>query len=362
MRNVIPVMLLTLAVALHAGAQPAVSAPASPPVGATNTLAPSPKIRFLEPIHDFGRVQMGQTVKCDFVFTNMGDATLEIIDVHPSCGCTTTGEFDRKVEPGKTGKIAVQFIPNNVNGDVSKVITVACNDRTSPTVIVQLRAHVWRPVLMEPSFAVFSLFGPPTTNDVKTFKITNNLPEPLLIQSVEISSRLFSAQLLTNQPGREYLVNVRPSGPVPPGSSQATLTVKPASTNTLPLTAIIVASLQEPIVILPSQLTIPGGPLEQNVTKSFLIRNVLFNPIVLSNAVINLPNVDVQLAENHPGHLFTVTVTFPSGFKLGPGRDAFISVQSSYPRRPVIKVPVVPEVSAGAPLAPPSPSSQASNP
>jgi hypothetical protein len=347
-------MVMALMASLRLGAQPAPTNAAVPPAGGTNGIVTGPGILFLETIHDFGKVQAGQNVKHDFIFTNMGSATLEIADARASCGCVSVVEFDRKVEPGRTGRMQVQFSSGNMNGPVSKHVSVASNDRRVPTAIVQVRAHVWKPVLVEPSMGVFSLFGPPSTNDAKTFRITNNMPEPLVIQSVQVSSRLFSAQLATNHPGREYWVTVRPTGPLPPGVTQATVTIKPASTNTLPMIVTIVASVQEPIMVLPSQLTLPAGPLSQGVTKSVLIRNIHPNPIVLSNAVINVPNIEVQLAENHPGHTFTVALTFPAGFEIGAGREVALSVQSSYPGRPFIKVPIIQEPGVAAPVPAPS--------
>src|SRR5262245_44559804 len=85
----------------QAPAPTAVAAPATPPGG--------PAIKFVETAHDFGRVPQGEIVRRDFIFTNTGSALLEIKDVRPGCGCTTAGEWDKSVAPGKTGKIPLQF-------------------------------------------------------------------------------------------------------------------------------------------------------------------------------------------------------------------------------------------------------------
>src|SRR5262245_20732698 len=82
---------------------PATLAPAP-----TMPQGPSPKIVFLTPSFDFGKARTGDSVKHTLVFTNIGDATLEISNVRPGCGCTTTGEWTKKVEPGKTGTIPIQ--------------------------------------------------------------------------------------------------------------------------------------------------------------------------------------------------------------------------------------------------------------
>src|SRR5712671_5552659 len=54
---------------------------------------PSPKIVFETPVFDFGRARAGDPVKHTFVFTNTGDALLEVTGVVPGCGCTTAGEW-----------------------------------------------------------------------------------------------------------------------------------------------------------------------------------------------------------------------------------------------------------------------------
>ena len=41
------------------------------------------KIQFADPVYDFGKVSSGEVVKHEFVFTNIGTATLEIKDVRP---------------------------------------------------------------------------------------------------------------------------------------------------------------------------------------------------------------------------------------------------------------------------------------
>src|ERR1051325_4781350 len=75
----------------------------------SSTTSTGPRIEFAEPNFDFGRVDAGAAVKHDYIFTNTGDQLLTIKDVHPSCGCTTAGNYDKEVAPGQTGKISIQF-------------------------------------------------------------------------------------------------------------------------------------------------------------------------------------------------------------------------------------------------------------
>src|SRR2546426_11032047 len=72
-----------------------------------------PHIDFAETSFDFQKVFPTDKPVHEFIFTNSGDAMLEISDVKPGCGCTTAGTWDHQVEPGKTGKIPLQFNPAN---------------------------------------------------------------------------------------------------------------------------------------------------------------------------------------------------------------------------------------------------------
>src|SRR5215831_12803038 len=78
------------------------------PAAAPATNAGGGKIQFEMPNYDFGKSKAGDPVKYTFVFTNIGTETLEIKNVRPGCGCTTAGEWTKKVEPGKTGTIPIQ--------------------------------------------------------------------------------------------------------------------------------------------------------------------------------------------------------------------------------------------------------------
>src|SRR5215213_3502807 len=93
-------------------------AAAIPPSTAANATASGPRIEFSSLIYDFGKVSANELVKHEFVFTNTGKSTLEIIDVRPGCGCTTAGSWDKKVEPGKTGMIPLQFNSAGFGGSV----------------------------------------------------------------------------------------------------------------------------------------------------------------------------------------------------------------------------------------------------
>jgi hypothetical protein len=72
-----------------------------------------------------------------------------------------------------------------------------------------------------------------------------------------------------------------------------------------------------------------------------MIQNNGTNNIALSEpTVAAAKGVEAQVAESQPGKLFTLTVTFPQGFELPQNGPVELTVKSTHPRYPVIKVPI----------------------
>jgi hypothetical protein len=101
-----------------------------------------PKIKFKEEAWDFGKVKQDQSLSYEFVFKNEGDAPLVIQKVDTSCGCTAALVSDRKVEPGKEGKIKVNFNSQGYSGAVSKFIYVESNDPAEPRKELKISADI----------------------------------------------------------------------------------------------------------------------------------------------------------------------------------------------------------------------------
>src|SRR5262249_3616614 len=103
---------------------PAASAPVNPPASPGR-----PRSTFDNDLFDADKVPAGQAINHTFIFTNVGNQTLEVTKVNPTCGCTVAGTWTKTVEPGKTGTIPIQVNVNaGWNGQMTKTITVESND------------------------------------------------------------------------------------------------------------------------------------------------------------------------------------------------------------------------------------------
>jgi len=310
-------------------------------VALTVSAAEGPKIQFATPVYDFGKVKSGEPVKYTFIFTNTGDEMIFITNVQPSCGCTTAGEWSRQVEAGKTGTIPVQFNSANYNGQVMKTVTVTSNDKTQPSVGLQLKGTVWKPIEVNPQFAAINVPAE-SQEPVKTeVRIINNMDEVLEVWAPESNNKAFTAQVKTNTAGKEFVVTISTVPPLEAGNVQATITLKTSSTNMPVVNITAWANVQAVVVVNPPQITLPAGPLAAKQTAAITIQNNGTNALKLTDATVDAKGVDVQIAESSPGKLFTATLTFPEGFEAPQNTPVAFSVKSSHPRFPVIKVPVM---------------------
>jgi copper(I)-binding protein len=328
-------------------------APPLAPATATNRVGPKIDIAVKE--HDFGKIGAGATVKCDFLVTNVGDALLEINGVTTSCGCTTAGDWPRKLEPGQGGKIPIQFTASTFGGPTMKTVTVSSNDKEHPSVGLQIKATVWKPVDANPQFAVMYANPETVANAKSTVRIVNNEDQPLTLSVPESSNPAFAAELKTTQPGKEFdlLVSVVPKPNM--GNVQGQISMKTSSTNVpvLSITAMVV--MQPLMTISPPQVNLPATPLAAKLSYGVSIRYAGTNVMALSDPTVNAKDVTTELKETELGHGFNVALSFPAGFEVPAGQSLEFSVKSSHPDFQVIKVPITQpprRVAAAAPVAP----------
>jgi len=327
----------------------------TPPTPAAPVIESSgPKIQFADIVYDFGKVNSGEAVKHDFVFTNIGTARLEIKDVRPGCGCTTAGTWDKQVEPGKTGIIPLQFNSSNFGGVVAKSATVTCNDPGQSNVVLQIKGTVWRPIDVTPTMAVFTVTSETQTNETKVVRIVSNLDDPLTLSELQCSNQSFKAELKTVKEGKEFELQITALAPFTAPTVVAPVTLKTSSPKmpTISVTAYVV--VQQPVVVMPTQITLPAGPLAAAMNHAIMIRNSSTNPLVLSEAGVTVPGPEVTVHETQPGRLFNLAVTFPAGFQIKPGEKVEVTVKSNHPKFALIKVPVfqaqTPAAAAASPV------------
>jgi hypothetical protein len=99
-------------------------------------------VLFREEVYDFGSVKEdGGPVVHEFVFTNTANRPIKIMNVQPSCGCTTPDWSKEPVAPGKTGFVKASYDPKGRPGYFNKTLTVTSDYEANP-VILQIKGNV----------------------------------------------------------------------------------------------------------------------------------------------------------------------------------------------------------------------------
>jgi hypothetical protein len=120
----------------------AVLALAAAPVFLSGASVKGPKIVFKEDAWNFGRAKMGVDLVHEFIFKNEGDAPLKIVNVETTCGCTAALVSDKKLDPGKSGKLKVTFSTQGYAGEVVKYVYVETDDPVQPRVQLKIAAAI----------------------------------------------------------------------------------------------------------------------------------------------------------------------------------------------------------------------------
>ena len=124
---------------------------------------------FVEKTHDFGSVKEdGGSVATEFSFLNNSGRPIRIVNVKPSCGCTTPDWTREIIEPGKSGVIKASFDPRGKVGYFNKSISVTTDYNGAP-ITLQIKGNV-ESKLAEPA-ATFDVSNGALRTKVSTFNL-----------------------------------------------------------------------------------------------------------------------------------------------------------------------------------------------
>ena len=194
-----------------------------------------------------------------------------------------------------------------------KQITVTCNDKSQPSLVLQLKGTVFKPLDISPQMAYLNL---PADADTRLgdVTITNNTEEPLMLWAAECNNKAFSAELKTNAPGKGYQLVVSAVPPLAPPGVRAQISMKTSWTNQPVLNVSVYASEQPAVSVIPPHIIVAAGSaLDVRRPSSVTIQNNSTNPLSLTDASVNAPGVEVQIKEIQPGRMFMALATFPAG-------------------------------------------------
>jgi len=350
----------------HAAGDP--PPPAPPPLGgkpqpiATVQLKPGevPKIEFDEPIFEFGRVPSGKDVTHDYWFTNTGTGPLEILAVKPSCGCTTMGNFDRVVQPGRKGRIPIKVATSHASGPIAKSITVQTNVAAPGNLTtLSIRGELWQAVQVSPSSLYFGrlvMGADADTPQVRTAMITTGNDAYVNITNLKSTNPCFKAELNELERGKKYSLVVTAQPPFKTGNNYGAIEMS-TGVEAMPTLQVQVSLLVSPeFEVLPDRLVLPSASLS-SARRSIHVRNNGLSLMQLSRVSCTHPDVNVDMRETQTGRSWQIMVDVPAGYRPSrPGGDS-ITIETDRPNNRTITVQMVenmpyrPATDATAPVA-----------
>lgn len=148
--------------------------PGNPPVDAAS-LKDRPQLAFETQTHQFGKISDTENADAIFKFTNKGNQTLVISDIHASCGCTVPKLEKTEYAPGESGEFKVSYNPRNKHGVQNQTVTITSNDPASPRTMVTIQADVQPVITIEP---VIAQTGTVRKGEERKVSVTITLRDP----------------------------------------------------------------------------------------------------------------------------------------------------------------------------------------
>jgi hypothetical protein len=285
--------------------------------------ADQPKIEFDADTYTFGRLPVGSIIQHDFVISNVGNAALTISNAVPSCTCTRVSGWTRQIPPGETGVVSVKVKPPAIPGPIEKTVAIQSNDKSQPWTVLNIQGTLYHPIEAVPQNIFFHINGDHPATESMSLRVTNNLNVPVTIEGVEIDNPSLNADWRTVQAGKEFEVTVTAHPPFSPANSSAMLKIK-TSSSAMPFIEVPVFTvIHSMLVVMPSRVMVPPGPLPNPWTCTVTIRNDSGQLMELADPTCELKGVDLTIKEVSLPRYQVDDITDLSGFatRLQERRD-----------------------------------------
>jgi hypothetical protein len=279
---------------------------------AGEALAGAPKLRVVNPIVNFGEIEAGNKAEVVFSLKNEGDAVLEILEVHPACGCTAAMLDDSKIAPGKTGSLRATLETKNFSGRQSKTVRIGTNDPGNRSVVLTLEGTVLADFELDPARLYFGKV-PHGGSPSKSVVIMARPGTDHQLKEIEASGKILSIREAPAANGGKTLeVTLLPEFPL--GFFSERVTVKTTSPK-MPIISIPVSGLVEgDVTVVPPAvgLGLVEVPMKSALTQELKVMVPGPRQVKLLAAEPANPLIKTAVTEVEAGKQYTVSLTFPA--------------------------------------------------
>lgn len=148
-----------------------------------------------------------QFVVAKYRFTNTGNYPVTILEVQPSCGCTTVQLAKKQYAPGESGELAARFDFAGHTGHQEKSIVVLTKDTINKPITLRLLVSIPEAVAVEPEFLFWRVGDEPEPKLI-CVGVADGFPAKIV--SIKSNSSAIRVDLEEITPGKEVKVTVTP--------------------------------------------------------------------------------------------------------------------------------------------------------
>lgn len=306
-----------------------------------------PQAVISEPVHEAGTVAKGDKINHSFTIRNEGQATLEITDVQPACGCTVA-EFDREIAPGEEGTVRAVLDTSTFDGPIAKSIAVLTNDSVNPKLNLSVRAKVEPYLFVKPGYARFvqaqksdpgvveQIVYTASFDDLEITKIDS--PYPFLEATYRKAGENDEPQ--PEGQGNQWVVTLTLDyGTAPVGTLAGYLNVHTNHPEQA-IARIPVSGFVRPMIVAtPEKAEFGQIEIQAAQNATVLLRSFAEEQVQMGPVTTDVPGVQVSLEPVEEGRRYNLQLTLPEDMPKG-GFSGTITVQTDNPKVPAITVPL----------------------
>lgn len=299
--------------------------------------AQAPAIAFDRTHAALGRISPGQKQRVAFRVSNAGDAPLQISEVLPSCGCTTTLSGSLVLQPGEGREIEAVLDPQGMKGPLHKSLAVRSNDPRTPTVNLILEAEVVPEVQAVPEELFFHSV-PRRGRQVLTLDFRSSAGEDLRILEATSPAPYISS---TPRPGTALLDVTVEGERLPPGlrSGHETLTVRTTSAPMPTLSLPVYWVLQPVFTAAPTEVSFGTVTPGRRHARSLVLAHAGGRPFRVTGARTTSERFQVALPAAKAAPRQTLTLVLPKGSPRGSVSEVLL-IEVDDPDESLVAVPV----------------------
>jgi hypothetical protein len=258
-----------------------------------------------------------------------------------------SGQYDRIVQPGQSGKIPLKITTGHVTGPISKSVTVITNiPGASSTLSIQMKGELWQVIQATPNSALFGNVSSQQTKDgtvVRKLTIVNNGDSATKLGELKSNNPAFTPDIKELEPGKKWELTVGLGVPLPTGVQSGMIELQTGITELPKLQIACSAYLVADVDVVPNKMMIPAAR-SVVLQRDFYVRNNATKPLKVYDVSSSSPQMKVGMQETQTGMSYRITMEVPADYKPTKEGDK-ITFKTDNPNYPMMTIPITEQAS-----------------